>query len=89
MALRHVLVLIQVSSLRSDRQAHLTNKQMKAKSESVGERNTLSLFVVFFLLFFIIVNKYSLLSRLKCMSLSATILDKVRTICFFVADKRE
>ena len=40
--------------------------------------------LLFFLLFLIMVIKYSLLSRLKCMSLFATIFDNVSNICFFL-----
>ena len=65
MALRRVLVLIQVSSLRSDRQAHSTIKLMKAKSESVGERITLSLFVVSFSSLFYYGKQILLVVKLK------------------------
>jgi len=50
LALRRVLVLIQVFSLRSNRQAHTYKTKIKyTKSESVGERNTLSLFAVLYM----------------------------------------
>ena len=47
MALKRVLVLIQVFSLLSNRQAHAYKLNKQTKSESVGESNTLSLFDVY------------------------------------------
>ena len=46
MALRRVLVLIQVFSLRSNRQAHFNKLNKADKNESVGKRNALSFFAV-------------------------------------------
>ena len=81
MAVRRVLVLIQVFSLRSNRQAHaykLNKKQ--TKSESFDERNTLSLFSVVY----IMANLFQgVFTRVSEMSFSFCLLRQRNYICAY------